>query len=134
MANRGTWKITIGGADFADYSDVLQPEGNAGGPKIVPVLGYGASAPVYLNLGNYEIPRSFTLTRDHPTNTAATAWYETATQLWGGVASVVVLTHLDYAGVETTFTIQAPRVDIEVATPIGPCTITKIKITGGAAT
>jgi hypothetical protein len=132
VANKGTWKISIGGSSFADYTDILQPEGIGGGPNIMEIQGYGAAAPVYLNLGNYKLPRRFTMTRTHASDTAAHAWYQTATATWAGVANVV-LTHIDYSGTETTFTINGAKVEIEVETPIGPTTITRITITGGAA-
>jgi hypothetical protein len=132
VANRGTWKIAIGGSAFADYTDVLQPEGIGGGPNVLEIQGYGAATPVFLNLGNWKLPRRFTLTREHATDTAAHAWYQTAAATWAGVATVV-LTHLDYAGNETTYTILGAKVEIEVLTPIGLATITQITITGGAA-
>jgi hypothetical protein len=133
MSNKGTWKISIGGTAFADYTDILQPEGIGGGPNILEIQGYGAAAPVYWNLGNLKLPRAFTMTRQHSTDTLAHAWYQTAEATWGGVANVV-LTHLDYAGTETTYTIAGCKVEISVATPIGPTTITKLNFTGGAAT
>ena len=132
MANKGTWKISIGGASFADYTDILQPEGIGGGPTILKIPGYGAAAPMYLNLGNNERPRRFTMTRTHASDTAAHAWYQTATATWAGVANVV-LTHIDYSGTETTYTITGAKVEIEVETPIGPTTTTRITITGGNA-
>lgn len=133
MANKGTWKISIGGAAFADYTDILQPEGIAGGPNIIDVNGYGASAAMFLNLGNAKLARRFTMTREHATDTLAHAWYQAAAAVWAVVANVV-LTHQDYAGVETTFTITGAKVEIEVATPIGPTTTTKLTFTGGPAT
>ena len=132
MSNRGTWKISVGGSAFADYTDILQPEGIGGGPNILKVPGYGAAAPLYLNLGNMELPRRFTMTRTHASDTAAHAWYQAGPATWNGVATVV-LTHLDYAGTETTFTIAGAKFEIQIETPIGVATITRITITGGAA-
>ena len=131
--NLGTWKITIGGASFAGYSDVLQPEGVTGGPDIKWFPAYGASAPIPVVCGNTKLVRKFTLTRTHATDTLAHAWYQTAAANWAGVATVV-LTHMDYAGVETAFTIANSEIQIEVATPIGLTTITKLTFTGGPAT
>ena len=132
MANKGTWKISIGGAAFADYTDILQPEGIGGGPNILEVQGYGAAAPTFINLGNQKLARRFTMTREHASDTAAHAWYQSGPATWNGVGTVV-LTHLDYAGAETTFTIAGAKIELEVETPIGPTTITRITITGGAA-
>jgi len=132
VANKGTWKISIGGSSFADYTDILQPDGVSGGPVIQKFEGYGAAAPVFIPLGNTAITRAFTMTREHTSDTAAHAWYQTAIATWNGVANVV-LTHVDYAGAETTFTINGAKVELEVTAPIGPTTITKIKITGGAS-
>ena len=131
--NEGTWKISIGGSAFADYTDILQPEGISGGPNIVAFEGYGATAPVFVNLGNTKLVRRFTMTREHTTDTLAHAWYQTAAATWAGVATVV-LTHMDYSGTETTFTIANAKIEIDVATPIGLATTTKLTFTGGPAT
>ena len=133
MPNKGTWKISIGGTAFADYTDILQPEGISGGPNILELPGYAAPAPTYVNLANLKLARHFTMTREHTTDTLAHAWYQTGAATWAGVATVI-LTHMDYAGVETTFTIAGAKIEIDVATPIGPTTITKLTFTGGAAT
>ena len=134
MANLGTWKATIGGSAFAAYTDIFEPQdGAGGGPYIIEVLGYGAAAPVYLNRGNLRIPRAFLLTREHATDTLAEAFRQTAIATWSGVATVV-LTHIDYSGAETSFTITGAKVELGQPQRIGPTTITRITITGGAAT
>jgi hypothetical protein len=133
MANKGTWTITIGGSDFAGYTDIVTPDDNGGGPNILEIQGYGAAAPVFLNLGNFRLARKFTMTREHDTDTHAHDWFQTAAADWSGVADVV-LTHMDYAGVETTYTIDGAKVELSVAQPIGPTTITKLAFTGGVPT
>ena len=132
MSNKGTWKISIGGSAFADYTDILNPDDIGGGPNIMEVQGYGAAAPTFINLGNLKIARNFTMTREHTSDTAAHAWYQSAIATWAGVATVV-LTHLDYSGNETAFTITNCKVELKVAVPLGPTTITKLTFTGGAA-
>lgn len=132
MGNKGTWKIEIGGQPFADYTDVLQPEGVPGGPELMEINGYGAPGPVYLNLGNTKLARRFTLTREHDDDTDAHDWYQTAAATWAGAADVI-LTHIDYAGAETKYKITGAKVELDVMTPIGPTTITKLTFTGGPA-
>ncbi|MDR3459548.1 MAG: hypothetical protein P4N60_19130 [Verrucomicrobiae bacterium] len=131
---KGTWKATIGGSAFADYTDVFEPsEGGGAGKNIIEVQGYGAAAAVFLDLGNFKIPRRFTLTRTHATDTLAEAFRQTAVATWAGVATVV-LTHIDYTGTETTFTITNAKVELDQPQRIGLTTITKINFTGGPAT
>lgn len=129
---RGTWTITIGGDTFGDTSDVIHPDDITGGPNIVPLQGYGASAPVYLNFGNLALVRSFTMTRTHATDTDAHDWHQTAAATFAGVATVI-LTHVDYEGASSSWTITNAKVEITVSEPIGVSTTTKIKITGGAS-
>lgn len=133
MANKGTWKISIGGSSFADYTDICEPEGESGGPNILEIPGYGAAAPLFLNLGNSRIPRRYLLTRQHATDTAAHAFYKTAVATWSGVATAV-LTHIDYSGTETTYTITGAKVELEMLEIFGYTTVSRITITGGAAT
>ena len=133
MSNKGTWKISIGGAAFADYTDILQPEGIGGGPNILEVQGYGAAAPTFINLGNQKLARRFTMTREHTSDTAAHAWYQSGPATWNGVGTVV-LTHLDYAGAETTFTITNAKVELTQPRRTGLTAETKVTFTGGAAT
>jgi len=130
---RGTWKISIGGSGFGDYNDVIVPDECSGGPVFDTVQPYGASAPVYLDLGNLNMVRSFTMDRIHASNADATNWFMTAVQTWAGVATVVV-THIDYTGTETTFTIVGAKIEISVGKPIGISTTTKIRISGGTST
>jgi hypothetical protein len=133
MANKGTWKATIGGTAFADYTDVFEPQDGGGASKnIMEVQGYGAAAAVFVDLGNFKIPRHFLLTRTHTTDTLAEAFRQQAVATWAGVATVV-LTHIDYAGAETTFTITNAKVELEHPVRIGMTTITKLTFTGGAA-
>jgi len=132
MANLGTYKLTIGGSVFGTYTDIIEPAGNAGGPNILPILGYGATAPVYLNLGNLQIPRRYQMTREHATNASAQTWYQTAVATWSGVFDCIIA-HTDYTGTETTFTVAGAKVEIAVDPPIGVTTFTKITITGGAS-
>jgi len=129
---RGTWSITIGGSAFGSTSDIITPDDVAGGPQIQTVLGYGAAAPVFINQGNWAITRAFTMTREHSTDTDAHNWFQTAIATWAGVATVV-LSHTDYESVASSWTIAGAKIEIQVAQPIGLTTITKIKITGGAA-
>jgi hypothetical protein len=133
VSNLGTWKATIGGTSFATYADVFEPQaGASGGPNLMEIQGYGAAAPLYLNLGNAKIPRSFLLTRNHSTDTLAEAFRQTAVATWAGVATVV-LTHIDYSGTETTFTITNCKVELAQPDRIGLTTITKVTFTGGAS-
>ena len=134
MANRGKWKATIGGSAFAYYTDVFTPlDGGSSRRNILAVQGYGAASPVYLDLGNLEIPRVFFLSRIFSTDTLAQAFCQTAVAAWAGVATVV-LTHMDYAGAETTFTITNARVELAQPLQTGITAETKITFTGGAAT
>lgn len=133
MSTRGTVALTIGGDSFGTTDDVIEPQGQSGGPEIRAFLGYGAAAPFYLNLGNLAQQRRFVMTRTHDTNTDAWAWYESALADWAGVADVVI-EHTDFAGTTTSFTIAAAKVDLTVDPPIGVTTLTHITITGGAST
>ena len=127
--NKGTWKISIGGSAFADYTDILEPEPVRGGPRIEEFMGYGATSPIFINLGNTAIVRSFTMTREHDTDTDAELFRQGAIEEWAGVATVI-LTHMDYSGTESTWTITNAKVEIEIQQRIGPTTISKITITG----
>lgn len=133
MANRGNWKLSIGGSSFADYTDVLQPLDHSGGPMVLEFPGYGAAAPYFSNLGNFKGARHYQLDRIHATDKAAHDWWQTAAATWAGVADVV-LTHLNYDGTETTYTIAGAKIEISVGMPNGVSTTSKIIITGGAAT
>jgi hypothetical protein len=134
MSNKGTWRATVGGTSFAAYTDIFEPQdGGAGAKNIMEVQGYGAASPVFVDLGNLKIPRTFLLTRDHDTDTDAEAFRQTAVATWAGVATVV-LTHIDYAGAETSFTITNAKVELSQPKRIGPCTETKVTFTGGATT
>jgi len=132
MSNLGTWKCTIGGTAFADYTDIFEPQDSSGaGRNIMEVQGYGAASPVFVDLGNLKIPRAFLLTREHSTDTLAEAFRQGAVNSWSGVATVV-LTHIDYSGTETTFTITGCKVEIQQPVRIGKTTMTKLVFTGGA--
>ncbi|MEI8289800.1 MAG: hypothetical protein WCH99_10030 [Verrucomicrobiota bacterium] len=132
MSERGTWKITVGGDDLATYEDIVKGEPITGGPKFLPVEGYGAANIQWLDLGNEHLHRRFTMTREHPDNTESTDWYLTAAQQFNGVADVL-LSHQDYAGAETSYLIAGAQVTVEVAEPVGVCSITTININGGIA-
>lgn len=122
--------MTIGGSGFATTADTLELDSISGGPNITPFEGYGAAAPVFLNLGNTKIVRVFTMTRTHATDILAEAWRQTAIATWAGVATVTI-THTDYSAGTTTWTITNAKVEIAVPQRIGPTTITQITITGG---
>lgn len=122
--------MTVGGTAFADYTDILECDDLGGGPNVITFEGYGAAAPVLINLGNLKQARKFTLTREHTTDTLAEAWRQSAIATWTGVATVVV-THMDYSGTETSWTVTNAKVELAVPQRIGMTTITKITITGG---
>jgi hypothetical protein len=130
------WTITVGGVALATITDIVKPEGVSGGPHITTeqlaaALG-GTGAPLYQNLGNVEIVRRFTMTREHASDTDAHAWYQIGGPAFAGVADVL-LTHVDIAGASASWTVAAAKVEIQVEPPVGPTTTTKITITGGPA-
>lgn len=134
MSTFGTWKCTIGGASFADYTDCFEPEGEVPAQKnIMEVAGYGAAAMVFIDLGNLRMPRHFSLTREHATDKAAEDWRQTGAAAFAGVATVV-LTHKNLDASETTYTITGANVEIIIAQRVGATTTTKVIITGGIAT
>jgi hypothetical protein len=128
--NLGTWLITIGGSPFADFTDIINPEGVEGGSQVMPIEGYGAPAPVYLNLGNLKKTQSFTITRNWSTDTLANTWYQTGVDQFAG-ANSVQLTHLDYEGVQTTWTITSVKITLKINAPIGCTTIETLTLEGG---
>jgi len=127
----GTWAITIGGVSFATTADIVDVDDAQGGPVVIVLQGYGAAAPVFLNMGNAQIKRVVTMTREHATDTLAEAWRQTAIATWAGVATVV-LSHTDYSGTTTNFTYNNAKVELAVPQRIGLTTITKITITAGS--
>jgi hypothetical protein len=126
----GTWTITIGGVSFATFNDIVDVGDASGGPRITAFPGYGAPAPVYVNLGNTEIKRTVTMTREHPSDTAAEAWRQTAIATFAGVATVQ-MTHLDYEGNQAEFSYENAKIEVAVPQRIGLTTITKLTINSG---
>lgn len=124
----GFWAITIGGSAFATTADSVNPEGRSGGPVIAEYAAYGATQPVFVNLGNSKVATKFTMTRTHASDTAAYNYYMSAIETWAGVATVVV-SHTDYSGTVTTWTLTNAKVELEVPTIIGLTTITKLTFT-----
>ena len=127
----GTWAITIGGSAFCTTAQIVDIDSVQGGPNITAFAGYGAAAPVFLNLGNAKIQRVFTITQEWTTDTLAEAYRQTAIATWAGVATVVI-SHTDYAAATTNWTITNAKVELAVPQRIGPTTITKLTITGGS--
>ena len=130
MSTRGTWTIAIGGDAFATTADVISLGDAKGGPNILEIPGYGAAAPLVLDLANLRVSWPLTMTRDHDTDADAYAWYFTAAAVWAGAADVV-LTHANYGGTVNTYTFTAAKVELEVAQPVGKTTTTRITLTGG---
>jgi hypothetical protein len=131
MAILGTWSILIGGSAFATSSCGVDLVSMTGGPNIVPFEGYGAAAPVFINMGNTKIVRVFDVTQEWASDTAAELYRETAISEWAGVATVQ-LNHIDYEGDVSTWTINNAKVELAVPQRIGLTTITRLTITSGS--
>lgn len=131
MSQLGTWTLIVGGSLLADTSAIVEPDGEVrGGPNIMPILGYGAAAPVFLNLGNPQIVRSFLVIKEFATDTLAENFRQTAQATWSGVATVEI-EHIDYESNTTTWTFVNAKVEITVPQRIGPAVIFRITITSG---
>jgi hypothetical protein len=128
----GTWTISVGGTTLGDTSCIVEPDGSVrGGANIVAFPGYGAPAPVFLNLANAQIVRSYLITKEWATDTLAEAFRQTANATYGGVATVII-SHVDYSGVTTSWTFSNAKVEIEVLQRIGMVTITRVTFTAGS--
>jgi hypothetical protein len=129
---QGTWTIIVAGTTLGDTSCIVEPDGSVrGGPNIVAFMGYGAAAPVFLNLGNVQVVRSFLITKIWATDTLAEAFRQTANAAYAGVATVAI-SHIDYSGTTTTWTFNGAKVELEVLERVGPTTITRITFTAGS--
>lgn len=134
MAQRGTWQIVVTGQDnpLCTYNDAVKAEPLDGGRSIMTVEGYGAPNVAFLDLAVQTVTRKFTMQREHPDNTASTAWYMTDAIAYTGVNDVTV-THIDIGGVETSWLIPGAKILITVDEPINVSTTTHITLTGGSA-
>lgn len=130
--DRGTWKITIGTTPMATYTEGVKGEPVGGGPQFMDIPGYGAADKKFVNLGNRDLARKFTITTEHADNAASTDWYLNGAQSLNGVADVT-LVHRDYEGDEATYVITGAKVVLEVEEPVGVTTITHLTINGGIA-
>jgi len=128
--NLGTWSILIGDQPFADTTHIVNPEGVDGGPSVMTIEGYGAAAPVYINLGNLKKVQRFTITRYWDSDTDAHAWYQTGVDQFAGAADVE-LSHLDYEGATANWLIASAKVTLKINAPIGPCTVETLTVEGG---
>jgi len=136
MATRGTWKIVIGSTTLADYSDVVKRDSIDGGPMIQTEPLAFSDAQFQAARGNYMITRNMTVTKTFVdsggsvANKLAVDWFETAAQVFNGVYDVL-LTHMDMAGVETSYQVLAANVKVVADEPIGITVILKVSISGG---
>ena len=130
MADRGTWKILIGGATFVDYADVANPRDNDGGPIIQPEAGFMAPSMTYLERSNFELHLIFDITILQANNAASMAFFLTGPQTWSGVKDVA-LTHKDHTGAETTKNLTAASVRLRCTPPVGVTNLAVLTITGG---
>ena len=131
MSTLGTWTIIIGGSTLADTTCVVDLVSQSGGPNITAFEGYGAAAPVWVNLGNTKIVRVFDITQEWASDTAAELYRQTGITEWAGVATVQ-LNHLDYESDVSTWTITNAKVELAVPQRIGKTTITRLTIAGGS--
>jgi hypothetical protein len=131
MSTLGTWTIIIGGSTLADTTCIVDQVSQSGGPNVVAFEGYGATAPVWVNLGNTKIVRVFDITQEWASDTAAELYRQTAISEWAGVATVEI-EHVDYEGTTSTWTITNAKVELAVPQRIGKTTITRLTITGGS--
>ncbi|MDR3427856.1 hypothetical protein [Silvimonas sp.] len=127
----GTWSILIGGNAIATSACIVDLVSMSGGPNILPFEGYGAAAPVFINMGNTKIVRVFDITQEWASDTAAENYRQTAIAQWSGVATVQ-LNHLDYEEDVSTWTINNAKVELGIPQRIGLTTITRLTITGGS--
>jgi len=125
----GYHKITIGGEPFCDYTDIVEWPAAGGGKKYQVIPGYGAPAVAYLDEGNLEITFEPTVTITWPDNTQSWAFFMTS-KSFDGVADVLI-THLDWSGVETIYKIASASVSVSTGNPSGPTTVSKLTIKGG---
>lgn len=123
----GYYTITIGGDVFASTDDVVNPLGASGGPNIETVQMFGGSAPKFINLGNTQIVRRFTVTRTHADAPSAFLYRDQAPSAWNGVKDVTI----DRDG--TPIQILAAKVEVEITDCWPPTTIAQLTITGGAS-
>ena len=126
----GTWDIQIGAAHIATTAQIVDLDSVSGGPNLMAFEGYGAAAPVFLNLGNAKIQRVFTITQEWATDTLAEAYRQTAIATYAGVATVT-LAHTDYSGATTNWVLPGAKVELAIPQRIGPTTITRVTITSG---
>ncbi len=131
MSTLGTWTISIGGATFADTTCIADLVSMSGGPNIIAFEGYGAPAPVFVNLGNAKIVRVFDITQEWASDTNAELYRQTAITEWAGAATVV-LSHVDYEGATSSWTITNAKVELAIPQRIGKTTISRLTITGGS--
>ena len=133
MANqRGRWTVTIGGEDFCTYDDMVQREPVDGAPVVDEQQQPFGPAMAWFERGNFKGVRAMTVTKEFDSNKDATDFFETAAQTWNGVADVE-LTHLDTAGIETTYLIPAASVKVVAEQPVEVTVVSKLTITGGPA-
>ncbi len=122
--------MTIGATVVADYTDVLAADPVSGGPLIQDENIAGSDAPKFFDRGNKRFVRKFKLTKIWPDNKQSEQWYMTDGPALCGVADVL-MTHMAYDGTEATWKMAGAKVEITIAEPIGPTTISDITITGG---
>jgi hypothetical protein len=147
MIYRGTWKVVladpaVAGSPFtlADYSDVVMWEKLDGGPEIQLELLLRAVRPVQFDRKNRRCNYNFTLTKEwldqagDPSNALSAAFFITGWSTYGGVWETVTISHMDYTGVETSWTLSNAGVRVSTPDPLGPTTVTHVAITAGPAT
>jgi hypothetical protein len=128
-----TWAINIGGEDFGDTTDVIEPAASNAAHKIMTIEGYGAAGIVELDLGNAKLQWDYDCTLYFATNAEATTFYMMGGQLWTGV-NTVTISHTDYTATVTTWTITNANVTLQINRPIGLTVTCKLTITGGSIT
>ena len=133
MADRGTWKIVIGGVTLIDYADVANPRDNDGGPVIQEEAGFRAPSMTYLQRYNFGLHLVFDLSFIRANNADAVTFFLTGPQTWSGVKDVA-LTHKDHSGAETTKNLTAAAVRLRCSPNIGVGNVAVLTITGGLIT
>ena len=129
----GFWAINIGGEDFGDITDVIEPATSSAAHKIMEVPGYGAAGIVLLDLGNAKLDWVYDCTLYFATNAEATTFFIMGGQTWSGV-NTVTMTHTDTTGATTTWTVAQGQVTLQITKLTGPTVTCKLTITGGAIT
>lgn len=129
MAERGNWKLEIGGVVFADYEDIVQPTEGDGGPAVQRTPLFRGEEIRNDERGNFDQVSSFYVLIEQADFTAAWDWYLKAAQNWNGVRSVVA-TYREGAGTKS-WRIRYPIVRVSATRPTGVANEARVTITGG---